>query len=237
MKQVIRRVARLCGLEVHRIRSTVAWKYSLVGRLRERGIDSVLDVGANTGQFAQQLRKAGFDGQIFSFEPMSSAFAKLRAAAALDTKWSVFNFALGDRQEARRLHVAGNSVSSSLLEISSFALKIEPTAAAIGDETVQVDTLDAVLSVLGLDPARALLKMDVQGFEQQVIAGAGSAMAHLPGVVTECSLTTVYDGEWLFSDVVRFFLSNGFRLVHADPVFTDTNTGDVLQVDAHFWRL
>lgn len=236
IRRAIRDAARACGFEVWRIGSPAPWKYSLADRLRERRITTVLDVGANSGQFAKMLRSSGFDGQIFSFEPMTAAFVQLQSAADRDPKWTAFRCALGDRVETRQLNLAGNSVSSSLLDVTSHALEAEPDAAAVGVELVRVETLDSILPGLDADPARTLLKLDVQGFERQVLSGARGAMSFLPAVVTECSLTPVYEGEWLFSDAVGHFLAAGFRLEHLEPVFKNASTGEILQVDAHFWR-
>ena len=236
-KALLRRAARSVGLEIRRAGPCPAESYDLVQRIRERRIACVLDVGANVGQFAQSLRSDGYAGQIYSFEPLGAAFADLQQAADLDGSWFPLKVALGAAKEQRELRIAANSVSSSLLEICPRAVEAEPAARVVGCESVQVETLDSLMPTLAEFSAPTLLKLDVQGFERQVIAGASQTMQWIDAVVIECSLCPIYEGEWLFGDVVRHFLSTGFRLEHVSPVFVDGRTGEVLQVDSHFWRI
>ena len=68
----------------------------LVELMSRRSVDLVLDVGANTGQFVRKLRRAGYDGEIFSFEPLSAAFATLQHECSIDDAWTCHNLAIGD---------------------------------------------------------------------------------------------------------------------------------------------
>ncbi len=83
------------------------------------GIDLVLDVGANGGQYAGVLRDYGFTGDIVSFEPVSSEFAKLAAAAKGDARWTVLNYALGSNEAEQTINIMASSVFSSFNTPSS----------------------------------------------------------------------------------------------------------------------
>src|SRR5690242_8065586 len=81
--------------------------------LATHGIDVVLDVGANIGQYGEELRRLGYRGRIVSFEPMSAAFAELQARAQADGRWQVIHAGLGAQAGTARINLAGNSASSS----------------------------------------------------------------------------------------------------------------------------
>ena len=100
--------------------------------LKDYRIDLVLDVGANTGQYARQLRELGYKGRIVSFEPLSSAVAELRRAAAYDANWQVRNHACGAENGKREIRVAANSQSSSFLPMKAEHLDAFPDSCYIG---------------------------------------------------------------------------------------------------------
>ena len=102
-------------------------------------ISLVLDVGANTGQFARRLRSdLGYRNRIVSFEPLSAAFRELERSAHGDPRWEVFRLALGDTEEDREINIANNSCSSSLLAMLPSHLKSAPEARYVGKETITI---------------------------------------------------------------------------------------------------
>ena len=133
--------------------------------IRERGVDLVLDVGANDGPFAKQLRGAGYCGRIVSFEPQATAFAALRSAAAADPRWECRNVAVGVDEGEVGLNIAANSSSSSLFQMSPLHVASAPESAYVGRELVNVQRLDSLAGELGLAEATVYLKVDVQGGE------------------------------------------------------------------------
>jgi len=82
----------------------------------------------------------------------------------------------------------------------------------------------------------ALLKMDVQGYEEAVLRGAHRSLSMVRGVQLELSLVPLYEGAWSFSDAVEHFQASGFELVSLEPGFYDHSTGRLLQVDGIFMR-
>ena len=136
-------------------------------------ISTIIDIGANVGQFSIDMRRGGFSGQIFSFEPVVSSFVILQKVSATDEKWDVYNLALGREQSVQEIFVSGNSgLSSSLLEMNSLHLKNFPNSRNVRKELVTVSTVDIQIEKLGIDPGKSLLKLDVQGFEYNVLIGA-----------------------------------------------------------------
>lgn len=137
------------------------------------GVDLVLDIGANTGQFATGLRvDLDYQRRIVSFEPLSSAYSRLQADAAGDPNWEVHNIALGDCAMQREINIAGNSYSSSLLEMLPAHLKSAPQSQYVGKETIEIRTLDSLFDAVCKSASSVYMKIDTQGFECKVLEGA-----------------------------------------------------------------
>ena len=201
----------------------------------QHGIDLVLDVGANAGQYGRFLRHIGYDGGIISFEPLSSAYDTLAQAAARDARWEARRFAVGRHEGTATLNVAGNSESSSLLPMLPAHLAAYPESRYAGTEEVPVTTLEKVIGSLP-ESHRIFLKVDTQGYERPVVEGAGGALGRIRGVQLEMSLVPLYEGEMLLSDAIPFMAERGFVLMGIEPGASDGRTGQLLQVDGLFFR-
>ena len=198
-------------------------------------IDTVIDIGANAGQFAQHLRKdIGYTKKILSFEPLSSAFELLKANSNTDSKWEVFNFALGDIAEKRAINIANNSCSSSFLEMLPSHLKAAPESKYSGRELIEIRTLDSLFNDLCLPTNNVYLKIDTQGFENKILIGAKKSLAQIGTIQLEMSLVPLYKGSILFDDMCRLMESRGYRLIDIETGFSDQITGRLLQVDGIF---
>jgi FkbM family methyltransferase len=205
--------------------------------LATHGVNLVLDVGANTGQFGKLLRVAGYAGRIVSFEPLSTARKQLAAAVRNDRLWEVAEqMAIGDEETEIELHIAGNSVSSSLLSMLPAHADAAPASVYVGSETVRVRKLDgAAASYLSAD-AVVFLKIDTQGYEDRVLRGARAVLERATGLQMELSLVPLYEGQRSSEDLLVEMRATGFELWAMSPAFIDPRTGRMLQVDATFFR-
>jgi len=205
--------------------------------LRRFDIDLVLDVGANVGQFASEIRAFGFTGRIVSFEPLTAAHGRLREAAAGDSGWQVHSrCAIGDRDGEIAINVSANSVSSSLLPMTRAHVGAAGASAYVGRETVPLFRLDGVAGPYLKSAAHPFLKIDTQGFEWQVLDGAAQSLPQLRGVLCELSLVELYEGQHLCREVVERLERAGFTLWNLQPGFADPRDGRTLQIDAAFFR-
>ena len=171
-----------------------------------------------------------------SFEPLSTAHRELAAAAASDPLWSVHErCALGDRQGLVALNVAGNSVSSSILEMAAAHAAAAPDSAYVGHEETALVTLDAVAQKYLGGTHRPFLKIDTQGFEWQVLTGAEQTLPSIHGVLCELSLVVLYEGQHLWREMIDRLEAAGFTLWGLQPGFMDRR-GRNLQSDAIFFR-
>lgn len=237
MMATVRRLARRLGVEIagHRPATSAALRLRLL--LDALGADLVIDAGAHTGQYGRWLRELGYDGRIISIEPQAAANARLRRVARRDPRWQVLPpLALGDADGAADLTIAADSESSSLAAALPALLAAAPAAAGVASERVPLRRLDSLAPAL-LARARApFLKLDVQGYERRVLAGAARTLPLLRGLQLELSLAPLYAGEATLDEVAAELAGAGFALHGLTPGFTDPRDGRVLQVDALFAR-
>ncbi len=211
--------------------------------LRRRGklfnhfkINKILDVGANTGQYAQLTREIGFKGMIISFEPLTNAYVKLIKHATKDKKWEAHNLALGNRNEEIAINISKNSYSSSILEITKNHTDNAPESSFVNKEKINVKRLDELYDDLVKRDDIVLLKIDVQGFERNVLEGAKKSLDKIKGIQIEMSIVELYKDEMLFLDLMDYLKSLGYSLYSLENGFYNNNTGQLLQVDGIFFR-
>ncbi|ORW12153.1 FkbM family methyltransferase [Mycobacterium kyorinense] len=233
-----RLIARGAAFEVSRRYSERNWKRQIAQQLETHRVNAVLDVGANSGQYASNLRKAGYEGRIISFEPLSDPFSILESRTSKDPLWECRRHALGDVDGTISINVAGNAgQSSSVLPMLKSHQDIYPPANYIGVEDVPIHRLDSVVSEILRPNDVTFLKIDVQGFEQQVLAGGKSTVGnHCVGLQLELSFLPLYEGGMLAREALELVHSLGFTLTGLLPCFTDLRNGRMLQADGIFFR-
>jgi FkbM family methyltransferase len=199
------------------------------------GISAVIDVGANRGQFARSLRvHLQYAGSILSVEPLPDAFAELSRAAQRDDRWSVMNFALGDADAVLPINVSRNSVSSSILPMLDWHVRLAPGTGPTACIDVPVRRLDGVPELRAAAAQPCLLKIDAQGYEDRILRGAGDAMNSLSLLYLESSLVPIYEGELLIEEMIAFLRSVGFVPVDIGPGYRDRTSGRQLQANILF---
>jgi FkbM family methyltransferase len=203
---------------------------------RDLQIEWLLDVGANRGQFGKLMRRAGYDRRIVSLEPLSDAFAALQEVASADPLWSAQRGAAGAEPGRQVIHVSTNSVSSSLLPMGERHLELGERAAYTRDEEVEVTTVEAVVAAHGIDPARSMLKADVQGYESAVLDGAGPTLGRFAMLELELSLLELYEGQQLLPELVSRLTGDGFVLWTFFPAYVDRINKRMWWADGLFVR-
>ena len=225
----VRSVLHRFGFDVHRF-ETGLLSYTKAS-LEKEGIELVLDVGANEGQFARQLRTLGYAGELWSFEPGSAAYKALARASARDPRWKTHAFGLSETTEDATLNIAGNSVSSSLLPMAQLHLDAARKSAYVAEEQVQLRCLDD----LDLPPVRTWLKIDTQGSELPVLRGGPKTLEQVRVLQLEVSFAPLYEGQSAYTELLPFVLSLGFQPVFVESAMQDAD-GRMLQVEALFVR-
>ncbi len=203
MRELVRRFFRALGADVRPARHV----RDLMDFVKSRQIDTVLDVGANVGQFGASLRAKGYRGRIVSFEPVASVFHTLAARAKADGNWEAYHCALGAETGEATIHVAETSVFSSILASTAAATEFDRGAATVRTEATPVRTLEEVARNLS---GNILLKIDTQGYEKQVLAGGRQTLPRLKGILMELAIVQLYQGNWQFHEALEFMAAAGF---------------------------
>lgn len=195
---------------------------------------TVVDIGANRGQFALIARHCLPDCRIFSFEPLPDASSRYRRVFANDRKAVLYEVAIGPSNGEFTMHISAKDDSSSLLPLTDLQRRMFPGTHEVGTTTVQVRTLD---SCLGGGDIRepALLKLDVQGYEMEALKGCASLLPRFTYVYVECSFMELYEGQALADEVIRFLDNHQFRLNSTHNTQYD-DSGREVQADFLFKR-
>lgn len=237
IKRSTRQVAKQFGLDVRRLDPLASEHTRLALLLAASQVDLVLDIGANAGQWAHELRRAGYAGNMISFEPLIQAHAELTKIAGQDEKWAVApRVALGERNADVEIYVAGNSVSSSLLQMLPLHAAGAPKSVYVGSETTPMVTLDSLVGNVIPSGRRIFCKLDVQGYEAKVLAGAVSLLRDTIGIQMEISLAPLYKGQPAFGELLDTMSRSGFEIFGFVPGFVDPASGRMLQIDGVFFR-
>jgi FkbM family methyltransferase len=233
--KIIRSVLNPIGYDIVKYK-TSSPPHIVLDHLKMNNIQTVLDVGANTGQYSQGLRKAGYKGRIISFEPGSLAYHDLKERALHDNNWQTFNFALGEANGFSSIHISRHSPSSSILPMTSLHLDASPGSEYLSEEKIEVKTLDSIYDELGIKGDNVFLKVDTQGYEKKVLDGALESLSAIKGIQLELSANELYEGEEIYYSICRFVEERNFRMVRIIPGFAHKGTHEMLQFDALFFK-
>lgn len=237
LKRFFKKLFLLIGIDARRANSSVDGGMQIVSALHQVNASIIFDVGANSGQFAKDIRKCGFAGQIISFEPLSSARKQLTTFQVRDPLWILHDqCAIGDFVGDIQINIAGNSVSSSVLPMLRSHSDVAVGSAYVSTELVPINTLDQVAAKYLKPDSKLFVKIDTQGFEWQVLDGAVEVLELAQGVICELSLVPLYEGQRLWRDIIDRLDQEGFMLWALQRGFTDPRTGQTLQMDGIFLR-
>jgi FkbM family methyltransferase len=237
-KRKVRPALRKLGIDVviYDPRSNVLSRRAHL--LQHHGVEAVLDIGANEGQYALSLREIGFEGPIVSFEPLPEPFARLRARASGDPKWTCVNMAVSDTSGTAQFLVDGaDGQCSSFLEmLPDFEQSLAKPHRHRTRCEVAIVTLDEAIDRYVSSKESILVKLDVQGLEGRILSGASDAYDRTVGFQLELSLSPLYAGEIPLAEMVGRLATRGFRLESIEPGQADPQTGRLLQADCLFFR-
>jgi FkbM family methyltransferase len=232
--QFARRIFNRIGVDVYRYPMITSRGYARARTLEHLGINVVLDVGANVGQYGRELLEYGYRGRLISFEPMTREFALLRATAAKAARtWECRQLGLADSDGTARINVAGTF--SSILSKSPDA--VDSIAwAPTGVEEIRVARLDSLWPELYKPGDKVWMKMDVQGYEMHVLNGAPEALKDIAALEMEMAMSPLYSQQPTYLEMQDRMAQLGFGLWSLNPGARHLQTGRLLEVDGTFVR-
>ncbi len=238
-----RHLGKLTGLHIRLKRFSASASEPLRTAMLAKGmdIDLVIDIGANTGQFAESLYDFGYRGRVVSFEPVAHVHAELRQRAAAYPHWTVADrMAIGERDGEIEFHISDDTQFSSVLPIEDSFAAHNRKSSIVAKEMLPVRQLDTVLAQYAPDWTQAtiLLKIDTQGYEQQVLSGATAVLAKAKGLKIEIPVYKIYQAaQWGFYDTIGFVQAHGFEPFSFHIEGVDLPTGKVNTMDGLFFRV
>lgn len=204
----------------------------MLGQLGD--VRTVVDVGANRGQFALAARRCFPRAQMISFEPLPRPAAVYRAVFGADERATLFEQAIGPRPGETVIHVSARDDSSSLLPIGAAQEALFHGTGEIGTERISAVRLADRLAPHSITPP-ALLKLDVQGFELQALEGCEDLLDRFAWIYAECSFVELYEGQALAHTVIAWLRERGLTLRGVYNTAYDRH-GKAIQADFLFGR-
>ena len=229
------RVARAVNLPCGLFGLQVTRRGREYAALSSYGVNTVLDVGANTGQFARAVRRALPDIVVHSFEPSRETFLELVRSCKADPGIRTWQLALSEEEGALPMYRNAASAASSLLPMTALTQKAFPHATKWWPETVTATTLDKWAATQSLaEPI--LIKVDVQGYEAQVLRGGTETFGRALVLLLEVSFAELYEGQCMFDDIYTLIRGLDFSCCGMFNNIYDPHSHRVLQADALFVR-
>ena len=224
-KYRVRNYLRVLGVEVVPVRpNSNLLAMHLKSLFPAYGISCVLDVGAQHGDYGLWLRRNGYSGDIVSFEPVRANFELLARVSAGDPRWHCVNYALGAENKVASINVSLLTQFSSFRTPNSAARDIFGEASAVQrSEEVEIRRLDTVLDTLPVNASsgRTYLKLDTQGWDLEVLAGAHGVLDRIIALQTEVSVQAIYEAMPMMADSIAAITERGFAPSGFFPVNLD----------------
>ena len=230
IKKFVKSSFRIFGLDLARLDPAELNKFVW---LRNRNINTILDVGANTGQFARMIHQALPSAMIYSFEPLGDCYEELVMSMKDVRNFRAFKFALGGGQFETHMHRSEFSPSSSILQMGELHRQAFPQTSRTKEERISVRALDDVVPDLECDD-NLLIKLDVQGYEDRVINGARKVLARASVLIVETSFERLYDDQPLFDAIFDMLRQLDYKYHGSLSQLRNPLDGSVLQADSIF---
>lgn len=197
----------LQALFFHRVLAGAEHRYVL-----SHDMSTVVDIGANRGQFALAVRQWAPKARVISFEPLPGPASIFRRVFSGDDQVVLHQSAIGPASIRQKMHVSARDDSSSLLPISSFQTTMFPGTGEVATTEVSVGPLEEFVITAELR-SPAMLKLDVQGFEYEALIGCESMLPYFDWVYCECSFVELYSGQKLAWEVIDWLSARNFCLI------------------------
>lgn len=232
------RIFKIVSVLLNPVYREIFIKYRVIPSLEHSSVlasipqpDIVIDAGANNGQFALICRNFFPQVLCYSFEPLDDACYIYNKVFQSSNNFYLFQFALGAKEQSLCINISARSDSSSLLPISKLQNLIFPGTHSVDTQTVSVRRLDSFFDPKSFVDKISFLKVDVQGFELEVLSGAFNILSSFDFIYCECSFVQLYKGQSSADEVIKFLLSSGFEL---QGIYNNSYDSNGVSIQADF---
>ena len=210
--------------------------YKMAHALKAQGLTfrTIIDCGANKGQFARAATECFPHASVFSVEPLPDAAKAFRRNLGKREQVRLIQMALGSEDEPITFYPNQYSLASSALPMHDNQRIAFPKLTELPPIQVQAGRLDTLLADL-IRKGPTLLKLDLQGFELEALRGATDILDQIDFILLEVSFKEMYQGEPLFNEVRQFLDEAGFHFLRPVETLAD-HRGEIVQMDALFAR-
>lgn len=198
--------------------------------LENKNFKTIVDIGANRGQFSLVARNTFEKAKIYSFDPLQTSGEVFKKVFLNDKNTFFYNFAIGPSQEERIIYISKKEDSSSLLPIEMLQSNLFPGTEESHQTKIKVDRLDSFINESHIE-GPALLKLDVQGFEYEALIGCKKILTLFEEIYCECSFFELYKGQKLANDIIELLSKNGFIL---DGIYNTSYDKDGCAIQSDF---
>jgi FkbM family methyltransferase len=206
VKKAIKYAFKIINIDIRKMPEYEKNKFTW---LKNYSINTIIDIGANVGQFVTEINKFLPDAKVLSFEPLKDAYNELLKLSNRIKNLKTFNVALGDIDETKKIFKNKFSPSSSIMEMADLHKEAFPFTSEVSKEEIVIKKLDDIVAQEGLKP-EILIKLDVQGYEDKVIQGGMETFKEARIIICEVSFYELYKGQLLFNEISDIFKNMGF---------------------------
>jgi len=235
--KIHKKIANLFGFELIPFSRFPSIEGHIKAIIKHFDINLIIDIGANTGQYASMLRKrVGYRGDIHSFEPVPDVYRQLEKNSSHDTHWYTHQIALGDQDSEKKIHVTRSSDYSSFLTPNDNSRRLRENDTIISkSETVKIKRLDEYLlqtmSDFEPDNHRIYLKLDTQGYDLVAMRGCLGLLKNIKAIQTELSFLPIYIDMPDYIESLQYYRNIGFAPSGFHPVSREPESMQLIEAD------
>ena len=237
MKKFIKSIFKFFKIILIKEKNYYHAEKNLFQSLKFHNINSLIDVGAHQGNFSERILKKLSYIEVISFEPSTEVFKNLIRKSSKYKNWKIFNYALGAKDSNLELNISNFSEASSLLDIDKKILEFRPNLKTISKEIVKCRKIDSFMDEFYRLKKPIILKLDVQGYEMEILKVANQTLAIVDFVLIEVSIRKMYRQQPSLKEIVIFLEDKGFEIWSLDRVFGNKSTGETMQVNILFNKM
>lgn len=178
--------------------------------LLDYNIHTIIDIGANVGEFTMIFAELFPNATVYAFEPLPNCYSKLISRSSGNSRIKSYNIGVGDKKCTMDINQSSWHPASSFRKMGDLHKGNYPHSAGSKAVSVRVDTLDSIFTDIELED-NIFIKMDVQGFEDEVIKGGADIFKRAKVVVVECSFKELYEDEPKFHGIYSLLYNLGFE--------------------------